>query len=45
MADAASSIVEYFKGKMAFVNVMKDLSIDCDCNGHPKAPEMAISES
>lgn len=41
MADAASSIVEYFKGKMAFVNVMKDLSIDCDCNGHPKAPEMA----
>ncbi len=41
MADAASSIMEYFKGKIAFVNVMKDLSIDCDCNGHPKAPEMA----
>ena len=41
MADAAGSILKYFEGKMAFVNVMKDLSIDCDCNGRPKAPEMA----
>ena len=41
MADAAGSILEFFNGKMAFVNVMKDLSIDCDCNGHPAKPEMA----
>ena len=40
MADACASILERFQGKIAFVNVMKDLSIDCDCNGHPKEPEM-----
>ncbi|MCM1090020.1 MAG: DUF362 domain-containing protein [Butyrivibrio sp.] len=31
MADAASSVVEYFKGNMVYVNVMKNLSVDCDC--------------
>lgn len=31
MADAASSVVEYFKGNMVFINVMKNLSVDCDC--------------
>lgn len=31
MADAASSVVKYFKGNMIFVNVMKNMSVDCDC--------------
>ncbi len=31
MADAASSVVEHFHGKIAFINVMKNLSVDCDC--------------
>ena len=31
MADAAYSVVEHFKDKIAFVNVMKNLSVDCDC--------------
>ena len=31
MADAASAVVNYFHGNMAFVNVMKNLSVDCDC--------------
>lgn len=31
MADAASSTVKHFEGKIAFVNVMKNLSVDCDC--------------
>ena len=31
MADAASSVVAKFSGKIAFVNVMKNLSVDCDC--------------
>ena len=31
MADAASSVVEFFHGNMAFVNVMKNMSVDCDC--------------
>lgn len=31
MADAASSVVEYFKGNLVYVNVMKNMSVDCDC--------------
>ena len=31
MADAAGSIVEYFKGNLLYVNVMKNMSVDCDC--------------
>lgn len=31
MADAASAVADYFHGNMAFVNVMKNLSVDCDC--------------
>lgn len=31
MADAAESIVKYFKGNMAFINVMCNMSVDCDC--------------
>ena len=31
MADAASTVVRHFEGKIAFVNVMKNLSVDCDC--------------
>lgn len=31
MADAAASVVEHFKGRTAFINVMKNLSVDCDC--------------
>ena len=31
MADAASSVVDYFHGNMVFINVMKNMSVDCDC--------------
>ncbi len=31
MADAASSVVSHFDGRLAFINVMKNLSVDCDC--------------
>ena len=31
MADAASSVVEYFHGNLVYVNVMKNMSVDCDC--------------
>ena len=31
MADAASSVVTFFHGNMAFINVMVNLSVDCDC--------------
>jgi len=41
MADAASSVVQFYKGNMAFINVMKNISIDCDCNGEAAEPCMA----
>ena len=31
MADSASSVVKYFKGNMAFINIMCNMSVDCDC--------------
>ncbi len=31
MADAASSIVKYFNKRAVYVNVMKNMSVDCDC--------------
>lgn len=31
MADAASSVVEHFKGKIAYINMMCNMSVDCDC--------------
>ena len=31
MADAASSVAGHFAGKIAYINVMKNLSVDCDC--------------
>ena len=40
MADAASSVVEYFKGNAVYINVMKNISIDCDCDGNASAPCM-----
>ncbi|MBP5574848.1 MAG: DUF362 domain-containing protein [Bacilli bacterium] len=31
MADAASAVHNYFKGHIAYINVMKNMSVDCDC--------------
>ena len=31
MADAAGSVIEYFNGEIVYVNVMKNMSVDCDC--------------
>lgn len=31
MADAALSIIKYFNGNIVYVNVMKNMSVDCDC--------------
>ena len=40
MADAASSIVNYFNDNIVFVNVMKNISIDCDCDTYASKPCM-----
>ncbi|MBO5745859.1 MAG: DUF362 domain-containing protein [Clostridia bacterium] len=31
MADAAKSVIEYFNGRLVYINVMKNMSVDCDC--------------
>lgn len=31
MADAAKSVVDYFKGNCVYINVMMNMSVDCDC--------------
>ena len=40
MADAASSVVKYFNGNAVYINVMKNISRDCDCDGNASAPCM-----
>ena len=40
MADADKSIMEFFSNKIAFINCMVRLSIDCDCDSNPHEPEM-----
>ena len=41
MADAASSVVEYFKGNAVNINVMKNMSVDCDCCAVAEDPCLA----
>lgn len=40
MAAAAQAVHNYFKGNALYINVMNNLSVDCDCDGHPSAPQM-----
>lgn len=40
MADAASSVVKYFDGNMAFINIMCNMSVDCDCCAKAEDPCM-----
>lgn len=41
MADAAMSVVDFFKGKTAFVNIMCNMSVDCDCCAVAEDPAMS----
>lgn len=40
MAAAAQSIHSYMKGHILYINVMNNISIDCDCDKNPEDPEM-----
>lgn len=42
MAAAAQGVHEYFAGgqRIIYINVMNNMSIDCDCNAHPEAPKL-----
>lgn len=41
MADAAKSVVDYFKGNIVYVNVMMNMSVDCDCCAKAEDPCIA----
>jgi len=42
MADACKSVIDYIgKENIVYISVANNLSIDCDCDSHPHAPEMA----
>ena len=38
MADAAYAVHNYFKGNVVYINVMKNMSVDCDCCAVAEAP-------
>lgn len=40
MAAAAQSVHNYMGGKVVYIDVMNNMSVDCDCDGHPAAPEL-----
>ena len=41
MAEAAGAVVDFMGDRAVYISVMNNISIDCDCNGHPAKPEMA----
>ncbi len=40
MAAAAQGVHDYFNGKVLYINVMNNMSVDCDCDSHPAEPKM-----
>ena len=41
MAAAAQAVHNYFgTGRVLYINVMNNMSVDCDCDGHPAAPKL-----
>jgi uncharacterized Fe-S center protein len=41
MASAAQAVHNYFDGHVIYINVMNNLSVDCDCDSNPAPPKMA----
>ena len=40
MAEAAKAVRDYMNGRILYINVMNNLSVDCDCDSHPEDPCM-----
>ena len=40
MAEADLSVIHYMKGNIVYINVVNNLSVDCDCSSHPEEPCM-----
>jgi len=41
MAEAVKSIIDHVNTPILYLNVMNNLSVDCDCNGNPASPKVA----
>ena len=40
MAEAAKAVADHCGDRILYINVMNNLSVDCDCDAHPAAPQM-----
>ena len=40
MAAAAQAVHNYMNGKVLYIDVMNNMSVDCDCDGHPAEPRL-----
>ena len=40
MAEADESVIDYMKGNIVYINVINNISIDCDCDSNPEPPCM-----
>ena len=40
MAAAAQAVHNYMGGRVIYINVMNNMSVDCDCDGHPAKPQL-----
>lgn len=40
MVEADKSVIDYMKGNILYINVMNNLSVDCDCDSNPEEPCM-----
>ena len=40
MAEAAKGVADYLGENILYINVMNNLSVDCDCDNSPAAPTM-----
>ena len=40
MAASAQAVADHFGDKILYINVMNNMSIDCDCDSNPHAPEL-----
>lgn len=41
MVEAGHGMADHYKGHITYINVLKNLSVDCDCDAHGAAPTMA----
>ena len=39
--DRAKSVADHFGDNIVYIDVMNNLSVDCDCDSHPAEPEIA----